>query len=242
MKSTKIFLYASLVVLISTSCYKKGGPWGIRGKGETISEVRDVTGFNKIDLPVDANIYFTEDSVYYVKVTAQENIVKIVQTKVNGNELQIDFLRNVWDHEEIKIEVHAPKLVGLDISGSGEVTVKNTLHTAYLSVNVSGSGDISIAGLQAAALDVKISGSSDIQIDSGDTKNEDFNISGSGNIDVLGVKSTNSKIKVSGSGDVKVYVTDYLDVHISGSGDISYKGHPDIDTDISGSGKLINLN
>lgn len=242
MKSTKIFLYTSLAVLILSSCYKKGGPWGIRGKGETITEVRDVKGFSKIDLPVDANVYFVEDSVYSVKVTAQENIVKIVQTKVKGSELEIDFLRNVWDHEEIKIEIHAPKLTGLSLSGSGEVKVENTLHSPLLDIDVSGSGDVSIAGLEASKLFLKVSGSSDISIDSGNINNEDIAISGSGNVDALGLKTVYSNVKISGSGDVKVNVSDYLDVHISGSGDVSYKGNPDIDTEISGSGKLINLN
>lgn len=242
MQSIKIFLYTSLTVLIFSSCYKKGGPWGIRGKGETITEVRDVTGFSKIDLPVDANIYFVEDSVYSVKVTAQENIVKMVQTKVSGSELQIDYLRNLWDHEQIKIQIHAPKLVGINISGSGELKVENALHTPILDINVSGSGDVSFAGLEAGNLFVKVSGSGDITIDSGNVNNEDFNISGSGNVDALGFISVRSKIKISGSGNVKVNVKDYLDVRISGNGDVSYKGHPDINTDISGSGKLINLN
>ncbi len=242
MKSTKFIFSSALIGLLFISCYKKGGPWGIRGKGKTISETRNASGFNRVSISEDANVYFVQDSVYSVEVSAQENIIRVVETKVKGSELQITFTRNVWEHEEIKVVVHAPDLVGVNISGRGDVIVENVLKSNSLSMELSGSGNVTLAALESSSLKINTSGLSNVKVRGGKVNSENINVSGLGDVDLLSVEASYNKTNISGTGDVKVNVTEDLDVTISGTGNVSYKGRPAITTNISGSGKLISLN
>lgn len=241
MKSNKIVLFSIILAALFSSCYKKGGPWGIRGKGKTITETRNVSGFNRINLSENANIYFVQDSIYRVEISAQENIIRLVETTVKSSELQLTFSRNVWDHEEIKVVVHAPDLTGINISGQGDVIVEKPLKTTALTMQLSGNGDVDIAELQCSSLKINLSGLSSVKISGGEVAQEDITLSGIGDIDLLQMKSAFNKTNISGSGDVKVWVTEKLDVTISGIGDLSYKGKPTVTSDISGSGKIISL-
>src|SRR5688572_8136398 len=99
MKSIQVLLVAAVATVFLSSCYKRNG-WGIRGKGETIKEVRDISGFSRIRLTADADVSYTQDSVYRVEVSAQSNILSITETRVEGDELVLGFKRNVWEHNK----------------------------------------------------------------------------------------------------------------------------------------------
>lgn len=234
--SLAVILFMSMSL---TSCYK--GVFGIKGKGSTVSEVRSISGFNEIELSIDADVTYIQDTEYSVVIEAQSNILNVLDTDVSGNTLEIEFHKNVFSHSKIKIEIHSPEIKGLKISGSGEISSNHPIVTSVMDLKISGSGRINLTSLTAETMSGTISGSGDISIDSGTVTDEVFNISGSGSIYTLEMVSQNSDTKISGSGSAFIHVIEELYVKISGSGNVSYKGQPTIDTHISGSGDLIHL-
>lgn len=241
MKSFKLILTVSIISIFIHGC-KKGVLWGITGKGSNVTEVRSASGYSSIQLSIDADVSYTQDSVYYLEISAQQNIMKVLATEVDGSELKIDFKRNVWKHHQVKIIVHSPDINKLGISGSGDIAVTNSIKTGSMGLNISGSGNISIPLLIAGTLTAKISGSGDITVSDGKINSEELSISGSGNIKTENAICGNSTSKISGSGDISLHATESLNVSISGSGDISYKGKPAVTSKISGSGSLIHIN
>lgn len=241
MKSIKLILSVVLIALISQSC-RKGGPWGIRGKGSNVTETRDLSGFDKIHLSIDGDVFYTQDSVYKVEISAQSNILAVLKSEVSAGELKFDYKRNVWDHNKIKITVHSPNIKRLSISGSGDILVQNTVTATNMELSISGSGSIYIPSLNAQSVSAGISGNGNAEITGGIVKTESFTISGSGNIFTENLNAESCVVKVSGSGNVFVNASENLDVTISGSGNVSYKGKPSITSHISGSGSLIHLN
>jgi len=241
MKSFKFILAVSIISIFIQSC-RKGILWGITGKGSNITEVRAASGYNSIQLSIDADVSYTQDSVYYLEISAQPNIMKVLATEVNGSELKIDFKRNVWKHHTVKITVHSPNMNKLGISGSGDIAVSNAIKTSDMSLSISGSGDISIPSLIAETLTAKISGSGNITVSDGKINSEELSISGSGNIKTDNAVCNNNTSKISGSGDISLYATENLNISISGSGDIRYRGQPAVSSKISGSGSLIHIN
>ena len=239
-KSFKLILCVSLIGALTQSC-NKGGPWGIRGTGTNVTETKDITGFDKLDLSIDADIFYTQDSIYKVEISAQQNILAVLKTEVNRSTLSFDYRRNVWDHNKVKITIHSPNLNELNISGSGDITVQNSLTAQTLDLNISGSGNVYLPSLTAQTLKATISGNGDVKISGGSLTSESFHVSGSGTIDAENIQTESCTLKVSGSGDITVNVTESLDVHISGSGDVRYRGKPSVTSDISGSGRLIHL-
>ncbi|WP_317896761.1 head GIN domain-containing protein [Aurantibacillus circumpalustris] len=241
MKTLKLISSLVILSIFFQSC-QKGGPWGIMGKGDNITETKDIGEFDRVHLSIDADVFYTQDSVYKVEVSAQSNILAVLSTEVKSGVLTFDFKRNVWDHEKIKITVHSPRINEINISGSGNVTTQNAITTNDLELSISGSGSVYIASLNAVSLKADISGSGDVTIYSGSLISQNLSLSGFGKIDAENIMAKICTADISGSGDITVNVSDNLNATISGSGNISYKGNPTLEVDISGSGKLVKIN
>lgn len=215
--------------------------WGINGKGSNTSETVNFQSFSKIDIGFDADILYTQDSIYKIEISAQSNIQRVIETEVSKNVLIFRASKRLLHHNPIQIIIHSPDIKGFFVSGSGNVYAQNPIKTSSMDLNVSGSGGINIPVLNADNILTEISGSGKIKIEGGVSKNHQINITGSGSIDAISVKSNKGDINVSGSGDVKIWATEQLDVTISGSGKVSYTGTPTLNTKISGSGKIIHI-
>lgn len=236
-------LLGFLAIILLASC-GKNGPC-VKGNGNTITETRDVSSFNKIDLDGSADIYITQDSVQSLSIEAEENILKIFETEVSGGTLNIGFEKNrcVWKHEPIKVYITVPDLKKISIDGSGDIYGDGHFDLANMDFDIDGSGNITFNDLYAYDIGVRISGSGDVTFGGeGTTEYLDINIDGSGKVKAFGLPVNHVSIDIDGSGDCKVHAIQTLNVKISGSGDVYYIGYPQISTDIDGSGNIINSN
>ena len=240
MKTLKYILLVSTSLIIFASC-QKGSVWGIYGKGTSVTRERTVTAYSGINLNCDANIIFVKDSVYSMKVTAQENIQSILETKVVDSELRVSFLREVRTHDGVIITIHAPSLNSLLINGSGNISAEGTCTAGAISLYVNGSGNITLPTLNSNSIDAKIAGSGNININAGTNTTAVYYVNGSGNVNALGMTSKSCTVKITGSGNVTVNATDNLNVTLTGSGDLKYKGNPTVSSQVTGSGRLIHL-
>ncbi len=240
MKTFKIFIPA-IIILLSLQACNKGRIWGIQGRGSNISETRNAGTFIGIDLRCDADVELVRDSTFSIEITGQENILKVLDTKVENGNLIIDYRKRVWRHNKIKITVHSANVQSVFISGSGNINIQNEMNSNTLDIKISGSGNINTAALNAQTLTTHISGSGNINIPGGTIQNAKFSISGSGNIDSEFAVSSNMDAKISGSGNITINVAETLKASISGSGDIKYRGSPTVTVNISGSGKVTHI-
>ena len=235
MKKLSIVLVAMAIIASFTSCKK------VTGEGPLITENRAIGNFNSVASAISADVYYKQDPAFKVEITAQQNILNILETNIVNNELVIKFKNNVRvkTHETIIVNVTSPTIDGLRISGSGNLVASDSIATAGLNLTLSGSGNISVSKLLATTLHANISGSGNVTISNGAVKTEKFRISGSGNIDAPDVAAEDVTTTTSGSGEMQVNASKTLTVTISGSGSVFYTGNPVIDTHISGSGKVI---
>ena len=233
-KITYSFLIIILMsVLSSCNC--------IEGEGNIELENREVTGFDRISLGMDAKVILSQDSIYRLRVDAQQNILEILETKVSGDELKIGYGMNcVSNARDITIHLSMPELRGVEVSGSGRVICARRFKTTSLDLDVSGSGKIM---MEVMATDIKsdVSGSGNIDV-AGKAKTIDIDISGSGGVYAYNLRTTSVKVNINGSGNAKVYPLSSLFARVSGSGSIYYKGEPEIESKISGSGQVLPKN
>lgn len=241
MKSLKLMIPAVLILAASFTSCKKHLFNAIKGKGDVVTETRDLSGFNRIALSIDADVTYVQDSVYFIELSAQKNVLNVITTDISAGKLKIEFKRWVLKHKDIKITIHSPELRGIDLSGSGDFEASSGISTSELELNISGSGDIELAAVHADGLEAKISGSGNISVSGGVVTNQRVTISGSGSIDMDDLTATDSDAKISGSGSISVWVLNQLKATISGSGNIRYKGNPVVNTNISGSGSVIHI-
>lgn len=225
-------------IIVMNSCTKDR----IWGEGPLETETRSVNNFTGISSSVSGKVNFKIDPVYKVEIIAQRNILDVIETYVDNNGvLRVRFQNNVnvRDHEDITVNISAPNIYHLGLSGSGDMETTGNLATTHLDIEVSGSGNIIVANaVVSGEIDARISGSGNITVQSGSAVNEDLRISGSGDLNMADVVAQRAEINISGSGDVKVNLSQTLNARISGSGSVLYRGTPAITMQVSGSGEV----
>lgn len=235
MKKIFIIPLMLLVLLGLSSCY---GPHHIDGNNNLITVSRTTGVFNSIESSGDLQVRIVRDSVCFVEVEGEENLIPYIDTDIQNGVLRIETQshRNLDPNYPIIIYVHAPTLESIELSGSGSIS-SDTLSAVQLDVRLSGSGDINVPVL-ANKVNARISGSGDIHL-SGSALQSDFSISGSGDLHAYSLQLSECIADIAGSGSMYLQVSDFLDVAISGSGNVYYYGNPSVSVSINGSGQVI---
>jgi len=228
-------LAAAAAILTTPSCKK------VVGEGDLQTETRNITDFSGVSASIGGKIYYKIDPVYKVEITAQRNILDVIQaTKINGHLLlKIKDGVRIKSNEEIIVNISAPTADYFHLSGTGDLIATGNIIATDIDMSISGTGNLTVSSVSIGdKLKAAISGTGNINLLAGTAKNEELKISGSGKLLLEGVAAENAETTISGSGDIKISVSQKLDATISGSGSVYYHGNPLISTDISGSGRV----
>ncbi|AYA38326.1 DUF2807 domain-containing protein [Hymenobacter oligotrophus] len=232
------------VLLLSAGCSHEGEAFGprVRGTGPTVTETRSFNSFSRVELKIDAEVILTQGSRQEVRLEGQRNILDVLETEINGDELQIEYGHvQVRSHEPIKVYITVPSLSEVQVSGSGKVRSTSPWSANSFQVEVSGSGEATLDLDQVQSLRTRISGSGEARL-SGEAASHTVNISGSGQVSAYELATQDAYASISGSGKAYVQAARTLNAEISGSGTIYYRGNPTVTTRISGSGKVLSGN
>lgn len=213
----------------------------VRGSGNLVSESREVSGFDRIDLSAAGDVIIVQGEGETLTIETDDNVMEHVEAVVRGGTLNLGFKPgySLIDPTRLTFTVGVDDLRGLEVSGSGDVEMEQ-LVTDRLAIDVSGSGNIRIGNLAADRMTMGISGSGDVDL-AGEVASQNIDISGSGEYQAGDLASESIKIDVSGSGTATLWATESLDSSVSGSGTISYYGRPAVNSSSSGSGEIIGL-
>lgn len=224
-------LVLSVIIIALSSCENC-----IEGKGEIVSEVRDLEDFSQIKINVPADVLIHIGEFPKASIQTHENIIGKIKTRIKGKTLIIEANPCINNLEKLRIDLVIKELNGISLNGSGTVKTKTQIKTNDFKAEVNGSGNLSI-DLFANSVKANINGSGNMIIN-GTTKDLDIRINGSGDFKGLGLQAYETSVEVNGSGNAKINTKNRLDVEIKGSGTITYKGDPKIKSDIIGSGEL----
>lgn len=232
------FLAIAIAFLLS-ACDFIGGE-RVVGSGNVTTQERSITGFSSVQSSGFFDVYLSTGASQSVRVEADDNLHSYIETRLNGNELEIDTKEGyrLDTDKDIKIFITSPEFNKVHLSGSGNIISQNQITgNDKIDLSVSGSGNIKV-DLHAPSVDAHMSGSGDINL-SGEAKKFEGSLSGSGNIKAMDLKTEETAIRISGSGSADVYASTKLDVHVTGSGDVRYKGGvQQVTSNITGSGSV----
>jgi hypothetical protein len=215
------------VLLTATACSTRM----ITGSGNLVTEARQVSGFDRIDLSGSGTVIVTQGAGETLTIETDDNILEYVLSNVENGTLKLGFKSgiNIMDTTRLVFNVGVDDLTSLGLSGSGSIEV-DKLETDHLDVDVSGSGNVQISELIAGRVKLYISGSGIIDL-TGDVPVQDVSVGGE-----------SVTVSVSGSGNATVCATETLDADVSGSGSVNYYGQPSsVHQSVSGSGAINNL-
>lgn len=216
MSNPKYLSLASILVLALAGC-TMGSPFSVAGSGVSGTEPREVEQFDRVNLRGSGTVNVTIGQERSVRITADDNILPLIETLVSGGELVIEPKGSISPKTRIWVDIVVPSLKAAAITGSGDIVVTG-LDEPEVAFTVSGSGDVRAAG------------------SAGKVRSE---IRGSGDILLRDLKARSVAVSVSGSGSAEVNASDDLTASIAGSGNVRYVGQPkNVQQSISGSGSV----
>ncbi len=221
--------------------FQIGGVSGqvVVGSGKLATETRQVSGVSRVELSIDANLEIQQGAQESLTVTADDNILAVLQTNVVAGRLNIRYQPqvNVRAGHQPKLVLTVKDLSALQLSSSGTVTV-GPLTTGNFELDLTSSCDVSFQGFQADRITTNISSSGDVAIQ-GIADSLVLHISSSGNFDAENLKVQEARVTVSSSGDATLWVVSNLNVNISSSGNVYFYGNPNLSENSSSSGEVI---
>ena len=202
------------LVFIFTSCNSKPT---IKGDGITKSADRKVGYISSIEVDGNFIIDISCGKSNSLKVEAEDNILPLIETKVDDEKLSIFTKEEITALKDIKINITLHTLKEIDSDGNSKITVKD-LHTDELDVSANNEAVIELEG-----------------------KVKELNITIDDEAKVL-AKSVISKsaiVSIYGDGIAEVNARRYLDASVKGKGIINYWGDPEeISIKASGGGEV----
>lgn len=234
-RSSIIFLsiFTLALINVSSGCIMAGG---IKGNGKVISDERNVSNFEKIQVGGAFNVFLTQGDKEYLRIEAEENLMSYIKSEVIGGKLKIYSDKNLNPTKEMKIYLTFKNLEDIDISGACELKGENRFTLDELEMEVSGAAEIFLE-LELNELDANFSGASEVEL-KGKAGEVEIDISGAGELEAGDFETESMEISISGAADAKIFVTKSLNVFVSGAASVKYKGNPSVSTNVSGAGSV----
>jgi hypothetical protein len=216
----------------------------VRGSGVIVSQSREVSDFNSIEINYPVELTIQQGNVPSLKVEADDNLLPQLSTRVSGNTLYIedserDWTRRVYPTQAVKISLTINDLQRVDFSSAGSLQI-GKFSTDRLKLSISGAGAIHLSELNAKSLSVDLSGAGSVDAN-GSVDRLRLDISGLGGFEGGNLASQSADVSISGAGSSTTWAKDSLSVTISGTGSVKYYGSPSVQRQISGLGSVTSL-
>lgn len=230
MRTTRLFsrCAASAVVALALSGFALTTQAATTGSGRIASEERTPGPFQSVVLRGAIDLVVRQADREAVQVRADDNVLPLVQTTVEGEggartlRVQLRPGESIRSASRIEVTVDLPRLKSIASAGSGDITVK-PYRTSTLSLSVSGSSNVRVEQLVAEQFSVSIAGSGDVEAQ-GKTDRLEISIAGSGDVRARDLAADEASVTIAGSGDASVTARRSVAVSIAGSGDVDYGG------------------
>lgn len=222
MRTTQIFNGGPVISIGAggTQVFNASGGPIVIGSGKGIVQARDLTGsFDSLEVTGSVGVDVRRGDRCTIEVHGEDNLVDFLEIELVGSTLQVGIKRgvNFTSHLPLNVVATAPAVSEVDLSGSG---------------------DVRLSGLDQDELRVELRGSGDVVAD-GRASTISLALQGSGDIDTRRLQARKATIKLHGSGDVRAFASEEAKVRLHGSGDVTVKGRPKIrDSKVAGSGDI----
>ncbi len=215
------FLLCSLVLAAACLVAAPAGAWSLsdlfdraeRGSGDLVEKEFPVGDFDRLEFGGALTVVARVGSPASVRAVFDDNLVDLLEIEVRGGTLVLDTTEKIKASRDARIEIVAPALEGIEVSGAG---------------------DLELTGYSGRSLEVKVSGASDVSIE-GEVGELEVHASGASEAHLGDLAARRVEAHASGASDVEVRASESLLARASGASDISYRGEPgELDVDSSG--------
>ncbi|WP_421753456.1 head GIN domain-containing protein [Croceimicrobium sp.] len=215
MKSILSFI---AVLALTTSCMV-----GVTGSGKVIEENRNVEEFDGIDASGMFEIHLVQADVHRLKVVADDNLMDLIETYVEGGVLHIRSRKSIGKAKELDVYISSPDYESIQLSGAVTIDNKGTLDVNDLDIESSGAAQITLS-VDADDIKLELSGATELNM-SGTADKVSIEGSGASECKMFDLNCRKMRIDVSGASELEVNVSEELEIEASGASDIRYRGN-----------------
>lgn len=227
-----------LILITTTSCMFDS--FGIQGNGNVVTEDRNISSdFTAIKVSQGINVKLTQGIDVDLSVEADDNIIDLIVTEVEGDVLKIYLDKNV-SRATRTVYLTAININSIRTSSGAMVSGENTIKTTSIDLKSSSGSEINI-DLIADNVDSDVSSGANMRL-SGTTMTFDGDASSGSHIKANNLKSEVSRADVSSGASIDVYASEKIIAHASSGGDIDYSGNPKTVNKSKSSGGSISKN
>ncbi|UAK24665.1 head GIN domain-containing protein [Sphingomonas nostoxanthinifaciens] len=187
-----------------------------------------VGGFDQVRSTGSFDVRIHTGAAPSVHATGEQEVLDRLTVEIRDGALVIgmrpdrNWHWNWGSHRPTIVEVSAPMVRGVALTGSGDLSV-DVVRTRGFDASLSGSGDVKIGALQAEAVSMSLSGSGDISA-AGRVGRSTLALRGSGNFRTGTLMAQDATISLSGTGNIDAAASRAATVNLFGVGDVRVTG------------------
>ena len=225
------------IMAIFTMC-NINAQFGAKGSGNIISQERNLTEFTGIESSGGIDVYITQKDTQKVVVETDDDLQKLVITKVENGILKVYPDKWFMHFKKLKVYVSVKDIKTISASGGSDIFAENPIIAGNMGISLSGGSDarLNIKGIQ---IDGSLSGGSDLYL-KGAAGYLKIKASGGSDCKAYELTAAKADITTSGGSDVYITVEEELKASASGGSDVKYKGNAKvINSNSSGGSDII---
>lgn len=201
------------VILIAAVLFA-GCSRGIKGDGVVKTENRSITDFSKVEVTGAYQIRWSSGKPA-LNISADQNLLPLIETTVNGDTLRIESKENLSPTKSITIILSSASLADIRLTGANNFKASQ---------------------ITGHDLKLEITGASSLSVD-GSVPKLEANLTGASHLDAKSLQAQFATIELVGTSEADVTVTDTLKASVVGASLLTYSGNPkSVEKDVAGVG------
>jgi hypothetical protein len=220
------------------------GEAAIEGSAKIAEEKRPVAAFHTLAAHHGIQVLINDASVDSLTVEADDNLLQLVETKVENETLQVRITKSLTTRNPIRVTVGAKQLSNVSATSSARITARK-LSDDLMHVKATSSGQIYIDDVQGEQIELVATSSGQVTAKNvegkklrvtasssgrvaaaGNVDEQQVEASSSGNYDARQLSSRLARVDCSSSGSAVVRATQEVVGSASSSGSVRYAGDP----------------
>lgn len=195
----------------------------VQGNGQAAVERRDVVERAGLDINGPLQVEVRVGGASALQVEGDSNLLPLVHTEGAGDNLRIWVDGRIQTRSPLRVIYTTPRLTQINSSGSGRLTISG-LNGGTLSVNQNGSRTTELSG-NVSRLDLRLNGSGGVNATGLQSGSTQASVNGSGRLSLGQLRGDSFNLDVHGSGGVNASgAVRAMSVRLYGSGSADLGG------------------
>lgn len=208
-----------------------------KGSGHVVTEAREALPFMNVEVIGNLKVILQQGDSLTIKIEADDNLLELVDTRINDNNLRIGITDAISHESEITAYITLTDLSRVSATNNSVITANDLINGSHLELEIKNGAQTSMQ-LNYEKVNLVLTSGAAANLNG---KSETFHaeISTGSLLDARFFETSECNITSRTGSQAKVYVTDYLKATARGGSIIYFRGEPSrIERFTSGGGTI----